>query len=224
MSASVIILSRTPANALSCCLAVRHNEPDMRIVVVWDSSNNAPPCPIFTGCDVIEVSHDFCFARNVNRGIAESGDDDVIVLNDDALLQTYGGFSQLVNQSVVFQEYGVISSSISGFVGNRNQIHSGIGGLRDEPRMVCFIAVLIPRRVIDAVGLLDEEFVGYGADDDSYCLRARRAGFKIGVYDGCVVEHGTLPSTFRTRPNCRELFNQNMEIFKRKYGVGNLQL
>lgn len=227
MSCAVVIPSRTTTNAARCIEAVRRNERHMPIVLVWDKSNNNPEqVPEITrgGVDVIEVDHPFCFAKNVNIGIRAIGDLSPIILGDDGLLMTAGGFTDMAIAAEKNPEYGVISASISGFVGNRNQQHTGIGGLRDEPRMVCFIAALIPRRVIEKVGLLDEDFVGYGADDDEMCLRARRAGYKIGVFDGCIVEHGTLPSTFRSRPDCGVLFQQNMELFKRKFGATNHQL
>jgi GT2 family glycosyltransferase len=54
--------------------------------------------------------------------------------------------------------------------------------LREDPRMVCFIAVLIPRRTIEAVGLLDEDYDCYSHQDDDYCHRVRKAGLKIGRY------------------------------------------
>jgi GT2 family glycosyltransferase len=37
----------------------------------------------------------------------------------------------------------------------------------------------------------------YGGEDDDYCYRARRHGYSVGIWDGCVVDHACLPSTFR---------------------------
>ena len=62
--------------------------------------------------------------------------------------------------------------------GNRRQWPQNKTGVRDEPRMVCFVCVFIPRSTLEAVGLLDERFVGYGCDDDDYCLRVRKAGLE----------------------------------------------
>ena len=67
--------------------------------------------------------------------------------------------------------------------------------------MVCFVCVYIPRTTIERVGLLDERYVDYGSEDDDYCLSVRKAGLKIGIHDGCYVEHGKLPSTFRSGRN-----------------------
>jgi GT2 family glycosyltransferase/glycosyltransferase involved in cell wall biosynthesis len=50
--------------------------------------------------------------------------------------------------------------------------------------------LMLSRRVIDAVGLLDEEAfpVGFGEEND-YCLRARDAGFALAVADHVYVFH-----------------------------------
>ena len=84
----------------------------------------------------------FCFSRNVNLGIRAAGDDDVIILNDDALLQSHRGFGSLAYVANANPQYGIIAASCD-TVGNANQNRrGGIGRTlqpRDEPRMVCFV-------------------------------------------------------------------------------------
>ena len=90
--------------------------------------------------------------------------------------------------------------------------------------MVCFVCVYIPRSTIDSVGLLDERFVGYGLDDDDYSLRVRDAGLKIGIFDRCFVDHGSLTSSYRGPDNNRGKggdYRPNMKLFIEKWGVDN---
>jgi O-antigen biosynthesis protein len=226
VSLSVIIPSKTVSNLIPSAEAVWRNEdPRTPIVVVddglvpasddaraafsrWDREN----CPVW-----IHGDKPFVFARNVNKGIRKAGNSDVVLLNDDAMLQTPGGFSLLQRAAAENPEYGVIAATGNN-VGNRNQCPQGIG-LRSDPRIVCFIAVLIPRRTIELVGLLDERFVGYGFEDDDYCLRVRRAGLKIGIHDGCYVDHGSLKSTFRGNPAAPADLSLGMKIFVEKWGA-----
>lgn len=170
----------------------------------------------------VEGVKPFVYARNCNIGIRAAGEDDVILLNDDALLQTPGGFTAMQEAARDNPQFGLIGA-VTNIVGNTNQMPQGIG-LREEPRMVCFVCVFIPRGTIERVGLLDEEFIGYGFDDDSYCLRVRRAGLKIGIYDGCFVDHGSLKSTFRGNPHAPADLRQNQAIFKQKYGADHWAL
>jgi glycosyltransferase involved in cell wall biosynthesis len=248
VSLSVIIPSRTASNLIPCVESVRKHEPNARVIVVDDGldlSAADAAAPVHGHCWLCSMDpaqripgvKPFVYARNVNLGInrtrgvvdvrrmrdpgprytAGPFEDDVVLLNDDALLKTPGGFSLLQRAAEENPEYGVIAATCNN-VGNRNQCPQGIG-LRADPRIVCFIAVLIPRRTIDLVGLLDERFVGYGFEDDDYCLRVRRAGLKIGIHDGCYVDHGSLKSTFRGNPAAPADLSLGMKIFINKWGV-----
>jgi GT2 family glycosyltransferase len=231
---SVIIPSRNVANLAPCVAAIQEYEPGARIIVVDDGvdwpklgdgitafTRCAGPedSGICSGCGAdaregqectccverINGINPFIFSRNCNIGIRAAGGGDVVLLNDDALLLTRGGFSAMAALAAEHPEYGIISA-VTNSTGNRNQCPRGTG-LRDESRMVCFVCVYIPARTIEAVGLLDERFGGldpitgekvYGFDDDDYCLRIRRAGLKIGIFEGCYVDHKSLRSTFRS--------------------------
>lgn len=245
---SVVIPSRTVANLVPCVEAVRRSEPRARIIVVDDGLDFAAAdarsqahCWL---CDMdptlrVPGEKPFNFSRNVNLGIKAAGDliyvttiggvprsimgrdgDDVVILNDDAILHTPGGFSSLQKVAQDHPEYGLVASTCNN-VGNQNQWKQKTGLLRDEPRMVCFVAVLIPRRTLNQVGLLDERFVHYGCEDDDYCLRVRKAGLKIGIHDGCYVDHGSLHSSFRGAAGAGGNFLPNLKLFIEKWGVDN---
>ncbi len=49
-------------------------------------------------------------------------------------------------------------------------------------------AMLIKREVIEKIGFLDENIFMYG-EDVEYCLRAKRAGFKVGWTDKATIVH-----------------------------------
>lgn len=226
MAFTVIVPSRNPTNLAACVKALRNNEPKARIKVVWDLSrgNNHLQYEVAESLglyaydgDIIEVEDPFIFAKSINTGIRNSCNwDDIVILGDDGLLQTPGGFSLLESEAEAHPEYGIISATMNN-VGNRNQWPQGIG-LREEPRVACFVAVYIPRSTIDAVGLMDERFTAYGFDDDDYCLRVRRAGLKIGIHDGCYVDHGSLTSTYRGNPDAPANLHDGLKIFVDKWG------
>lgn len=213
---TIVIPSKTTKNAEACVGAVLENEPRASIVIVDDGVDKSM---LPSQVNFVLGASPFIFSRNCNIGIIAAGDDDVVLLNDDALLKTPGGFSTLQRAAEDDSRYGVIASTCNN-VGNTNQWpRRGCAGLREDPRMVCFVAVLIPRRTIDQVGTLDERFVDYGMDDDDYCFRVRQAGLKIGVHDGCFVDHESLTSTYRGRGGGD--FRKNLELYKEKWGVDN---
>jgi GT2 family glycosyltransferase len=218
VSLSVVIPSKMASNLVPCLEAVRKHEPAARLIVVDDGMDFSwLPRPDLMPCEFHPGVNPFVFSRNINVGIRAAGSDDVVLLNDDALLQTPGGFTLLQQAARDNPEYGVIAASSNG-VGNVRQNRQG-SGLRAEPRMVCFVAVLVPRRTIDAVGLLDERYTAYGFDDDDYCLQVRRAGLVIGIHDGCFVDHESLRSTFRGGAHGHASLEPGMRIFIKKWGA-----
>jgi GT2 family glycosyltransferase len=217
---SVIIPSRKVENLRPCIQAIDRFDPTapIRIIVVDDGLSEQPP-PRVNALEVRTIPgvKPFVFSRNINIGIRDAGDDDVILLNDDCLLTTTGGFTKLIEVGGKHPECGIVAPACNN-VGNRNQHFRGIG-LREELRMVCFTCVWIPRTALRSVGLLDEQFVAYSHQDDDYCLRVRNAELKIGVFDGCVMDHGSLPSTFRSAGHCP--LEPGAAIFAEKWGMDN---
>jgi GT2 family glycosyltransferase len=210
VSISVIIPSKTAANFIPCAEAVRKHEPDARIILVDDGVG-------IEWSDGLTVpgQKPFIFARNCNLGIMAAGDDDVVLLNDDAMLETSEGFSALKKYADNYPEYGMIApaTNVTGAVA---QMRQGIG-LR-EVSHIAFVCVYVPRRTLNTVGLLDERFATYGWEDNDMCRRVKRAGLKIGVYDFCFVDHSSLKSTFRGLPNSAGDIEAGRKIFRDKWG------
>jgi glycosyltransferase involved in cell wall biosynthesis len=226
MSFSIIIPSKSASNLVPCVKAIRAAGETARIIVV-DDGVDWPFCSALDNGGsgrgpLLGISgiKPFIFSRNVNIGILAAGDDDVIILNDDALLKSRYGFHWLESHHCDKPEYGIISAACN-TTGNPNQHPRNQLGLRDDPRTVCFICVYIPRSTINTVGLLDERFVYYGMEDDDYCLRVRKAGMKLGICDQCFVDHSQLVSSFRGGPTTGGDFIPNMRIFIEKWGVDN---
>jgi GT2 family glycosyltransferase len=228
---SVIIPSKTfMPNLLGCVNSIHEHEDSAKLIVIDDgleASGYRPQSADYEsgscidGASVLPGKKPFVFSRNVNLGIMAAGDDDVIVMNDDALLETPRGLTLMQREAYKHSQYGIVASTCNN-VGNLNQHPLHTGEIRGESRMVCFVCVLILRSTINAIGLLDENYVDYGCEDDDYCLRARAAGLRIGVFDGCFVEHGAVKSTYRDIEN-RGDFRPNLRRFIAKWGHDNWQ-
>jgi len=228
---SVIIPSRNPLNLTRCIDRIQRCDLESkpaRIIVIDDGLDWSvlPGVRRFAGVEFIDGVKPFVYARNCNRGILYAGGDDVVLLNDDALLGTPCGLTAMQRVIDLDRRFG-LAAAVTNNAGNPAQQPWALPGLnaeqrklivREEPRTVNFICVLIPRRTLLEVGLLDERFVGYGGDDDDYCLRVRNAGLKIGIFDGCFVDHLSLRSTFRGDPRAPGDYSAMNEIFREKWG------
>lgn len=219
----VIILSAVASNLIACVNALRAAEPTLppwHIIVVDDGARREAEATL-PGVRWIAGEQPFVYARNANLGIAASTRD-VILLNDDALLTTPGGFGALARAARAgvadsSRPLGAISSAVTGLIGNRRQKPRPGGGVRHETIQLCFVCTYLPRETLDRVGPLDQRFVGYGFEDNDYCDRIRAAGLRLAIHDGCIVDHsGHLPSTFRTRADFPALSARNHQLYREK--------
>jgi GT2 family glycosyltransferase len=211
---SIVIPSRNAANLLACVGALKHCERDFNLVIVDDGivwPNGEWKMFVTSGAKVIPGKEPFIFSRNANQGIRAAGEDDVILMNDDALLETPGGFTAMQRYAWEHPPCGLLSAKT-------NRCNHGL------PFSLSFVCVLIPRWTVDLIGFLDERFTGhidgemvYGGEDDDYSYRARQAGLTIGVFNECVVDHSKLKSTFR--PDGRGLpINATRKRFQEIHG------
>lgn len=78
--------------------------------------------------------------------------------------------------------------------------------------------MFIRREVIQKIGGLSEEFHPFFFEDSDYSMKAKKAGYLIGVAKGSYVwhkEHASFKQMGRER---EEFFVKNSEIFRRKWG------
>lgn len=217
---AVVIPSARAQNLVPCVRAILAHEPELppdRIVVVDDGAR-ADAEGQLPGVRWIPGIKPFVYARNVNLGI-RAADTDVILLNDDALLVTPRGFTQLAEQVRGRPHVGVCSAGILGVVGNESQTATGRREFRDGESAVPFACVYLPKWVYQRVGPLDERFTGYGYEDIDYCTRVRKKGFMVGIWDGCALEHpGDLVRSYQNRADFSSLLRESEALFIEKWG------
>ena len=167
--------------------------------------------------DDLHINQTPCsFAANCNAGIKFAGSSRVVLLNNDIF--TPPGWLQglMAGLDRGFGLTGAISNSeiplklnLSGrpfelgfqgapedVDGRWKELAEVLGGFNRQGRerpplpktMVCFFAVALSRRAVDAVGLLDESFV-HGYEDLDYCWRAWATGLETGLAGNAFVVH-----------------------------------
>jgi len=90
-----------------------------------------------------------------------------------------------------------------------------------SPREVDFVtgcAMLVKRSALEKVGLLDERFFAY-YEDAEWCVRVKRAGFKIVHVPTAHVWHKIAPKTQEDSPTVRYYMARNRLLFLRITGA-----
>ncbi|MDE1833105.1 MAG: glycosyltransferase family 2 protein [Candidatus Micrarchaeota archaeon] len=156
----------------------------------------------FKDVDLLKDRENYGLARSNNGGIMFAikhyNPDYILSINDDLIIKDKRWIDKLVDVAESDKAVGIVGCKLT-YPNGRIQ-HAGISGLltsrnigrgqkdmhqfnrKVEMEAVSGAVFLIKREVVDAIGLFDANFM-IGFDEEDYCIRARRAGFKV-VYDG----------------------------------------
>jgi GT2 family glycosyltransferase len=94
------------------------------------------------------------------------------------------------------------------------------GKVHFTDKYVAFYCILINRDLIDKIGLLDERFGMGFAEDNDYCYRAFKAGFRIGVcLDTFVYHYGmiTWAGIFNSNGDLDKEIRSKVKMFEEKW-------
>ncbi|MBP8638421.1 MAG: glycosyltransferase [Dictyoglomi bacterium] len=176
------------------------------------------------------------FAMGNNVGMKLSNGDYIVVLNNDTVV-TRGWLTRLIACAE--------SESSIGIVGPRSNCVSGIQLVTDVPygdnmdamqefarqwslensgeyddvfRVVGF-CMLIKREVIEKIGGFDPLYESGNFEDDDFCIRAIRAGFKIKIANDVFIHHYGNKTFTSEKISYTESMIKNWERFRRKWSI-----
>ena len=172
------------------------------------------------------------FPTAANQGLKLGRGGQFLLLNNDTILTT-GWLKHLLSAMGTDESWGLLGP-VSNRVSGEQQIHvtyrdlealdgfawewgkAEAGAVIETERIVGF-CMLIRRSVYERVGDFDESFGIGNFEDDDYCLRVRRAGFRCGIVRSSFVHHfGSV--TFRNAGiDHAKLLSENEAKYLRKW-------
>src|SRR5881628_398520 len=151
---------------------------------------------------IVVVNEGTGYGRNVNIGLRLATGDYIAVVNNDCRLEDGDVYDLCVPDAVV-------SPLI---VGERQGFGQSI-----EPGGFHGSFWVVPRPVLDRVGLLDERFEQAYWEDDDFLARVRRAGFPTRQVSSVRVKHIGGLTTVKI-PQHRDWLEVNERRFEEKWG------
>ncbi len=222
MTWSIICPSGDPLNlesALSSVSATHYNVDPQKFVAVIGFEPEALP-PSLRGVRYVRQRKPFVYAQAINDGLAAVREDSVVLMNDDVTVTSRDTFDVLDLHASETSGSTILHPAVDGYT-MRHEFMSVPSG--SAPKTDCeefpFICPFIPRRILEAVGRLDEEFIGYGKEDYDYCVRARSLGFTLSLIPRVRVFHNIRKSTYRRRKDIESLLGYNHDLLKKKWGI-----
>ena len=217
LAVTVVVPVHNAAALVERCLAsvLAHTTGRARLLVIDDASTDPAIAPLLARCTglarvrVLRNPQNLGFTATANRGIAEAGADDVVLLNADAevgpqwlsgLRRAACAAEDIATATAVSDNAGAFSvpeleqanalPAAWPFAASARALWQHAGLAYPELPTGNGFCLYIRRTAIDAVGALDAAAFpqGYGEEND-FCQRAARAGMRHVVAGNVLVRH-----------------------------------
>lgn len=191
-------------------------------VIIVDNGSD----PAISGA-MIRNADNLGFPIAVNQGIKAASGDVIVILNNDVVV-TPNWLERFNYHLQKFDIVGACTNSISGpqqvlidRYDNKQELYEQASRFQDENlnsfmpfHRVVFFCVAIKKAVIAKIGYLNEVYSPGNFEDDDYCMRAIKSGFKCGIAKDLFVHHfGS--STFENMPlEYGKLIEKNRRTFE----------
>ena len=217
-------VGETNALALKCLQSIRHYSKDYRLI--WIDNGGTAACAELleelhqhSHTVIIRNSENLRFVRAVNQGLAISNAPHIVIMNNDtearprwlemlaAALHSSIGLSGPRSTSKLQWQGRVVP--------HQDPLILATG------YMLAFFCVMMPRNVFEKVGYLDEDFSEGFGDDDHYCARIRKAGYKLSLVRNLQIPHHhrkTFQALF-TPQEITEMHKKAATLYHQKVGT-----
>lgn len=238
-----IILNTNRREDTLACLASLHQQdyPELKIIVLdnacTDGSNEAIRST-YPSVQIISLDKNLGYAGNNNSGIkaaVQQGAEWIFVINEDIILAN-DAIRQLVTQAQFNPAIGIAGPMVYHY--DQPRVIQSAGGRMDrlwrtwhraqnepdqdqfsQPDLVEWIsgcAILVRKPVIDQVGMLDERFFYY-FEETEWCVRARKAGWKIEFIPQAKIWHKGVQVDYQPGPNVTYYATRNRFLMMAKH-------
>jgi len=220
---SIVILNWNQKDmTLGCLRSLKKiSYPHYEIILVDNGSTDDSVSAVrkeFPEIEIIENSRNLGVAGGRNVGIEhvqQKGTDYLLFLDNDTVVDEHF-ITEMVKVGEEDREIGILTGKIY-FYSEPNRIWcaggslslyrrhiSAIGydevdrGQYDDLKEVDHVAgccLMIKKKVIDEIGILDQNFIEYFTEDTDWCLRTKRRGYKIMYVPNAKLWHHVVKKT-----------------------------
>ncbi|GAA4413089.1 hypothetical protein GCM10023089_30410 [Quisquiliibacterium transsilvanicum] len=174
------------------------------------------------------------FGGGVNSGMARASGEYLVILNNDTIVSP--GWARGLRRHLQRDPGLGLLCPVTNNIGNEAQV--ALPGATPEEvfasarrynlartgkllplSIAAFFCVMIPRRIWERIGPMDERFFPGYFEDDDYCMRLREAGLRVGCAEDVFVYH-ELSASFNAESHARRqaIFERSRKLYEEKWG------
>lgn len=204
-----------PLECLSSIEKLNYPSKEIEVIVVDNASTDGSDFQIekkYPRVKMIKNSQNLGFAKAINQGIKKSSGKLIFVANDDLVFEKDSLKNLVIDMNrdpitgiiggKIFYKNKPKSVSSAGYQMNKwtgNIYYSKNPQKVKEPDWIQGCAMLIKKVVFKHIGYFDENFTHFFEDFD-FCLRAKRANFKVVYSPHATFWHGESVTANKNKP------------------------
>mgnify|MGYP000518193144 CR=1 FL=1 len=240
---SVIVLTYNNLELTKACLdsILRWSDyPNIEIIVVDNASTDGSPEYLTAFQEkhpqvkLLLNEKNLGFSAGNNVGLKAATGDYLVMLNNDTVV-TPGWLLTMLRHLQADSSIGLIGC-VTNNIGNEAKINIEYSNIEDmlplamhyttshmgkhfPIRTAAFFCVMLPRKVFEQVGLLDENFGRGFFEDDDYCRRIEQIKLRTVCAEDVFIHHHLSASFNKLKQKERQkLFDDNKVIYEKKWG------
>lgn len=238
MVTSIVILTYNQLEYSKQCIdSIRKytNKDEYEIIVVDNGSKDETVSWLEAQDDIRIIKNEvnLGFPKGCNQGIRIANGDNILLLNNDVVV-TKNWLSNLINCLYKEENIGAVGpttnycsyyTSIPAYYKSLDEMQNFAESFNklDETKWIQRIklvgfCMLIKKKVLDEVGLLDERFTPGNYEDDDLSLRIIEKGYKLYLCKDTFVHHHGHKSWKQNNIDLYKILDQNHAKFIDKWG------
>jgi O-antigen biosynthesis protein len=238
---SIVILTHNKLELTQGCISsirkfTRPGSYEIIVVDNYSTDGTREWLEVQSDIKIILNDENLGFPKGCNQGMMAASGDAILLLNNDTLVtenwldlllsclyssEDIGAVGPVTNNATYYQAIPANYQGLDGLLKFASEYNRPDPEQWEQRIKLVGFCMLIKKKVVNEIGLLDERFTPGNYEDDDYSFRMVQAGYKLYLCKNVYIHHFGSAS-FREAPEeYIRLLNRNEQKFEEKWGFNS---